>query len=151
MNGIQFTYIMRRFRPSFRGVCGKNELENIQITGYPFCVISNESDFGTRGTHWVAIYFDVYGNCDFFDSYGGMPAHDITRFIDKHTDSRVKMNRKQLQSYTSDVCGQYCIYFLSKRITEKRPMEKILAIFEEDNKLQNDCHVLEYVHNKFSC
>ena len=31
-------------------------------------------------------YIDVYGNCDFFDSYGGMPKPDIRRCIDKHTN-----------------------------------------------------------------
>ena len=73
MNDIKLNYLMKRFQPIFRGVFGKNELENIKIIGYPFAVISNESDFGTRGTHLVALYFDVYGNCDVFDSYGGMP------------------------------------------------------------------------------
>ena len=45
---------MIQFQPGFRGVFGKNELENIKITGYPFAVTSNESGFETRGTHWVA-------------------------------------------------------------------------------------------------
>ena len=65
----------------FRGVFRKNELKSLTITGYPFCIISNESDFGTKGTHWVAIFFDVHGNCDYFDSYGQMPVPDIGRFI----------------------------------------------------------------------
>ena len=159
MNDIKLNYLMKRFQPIFRGVFGKNELENIKIIGYPFAVISNESDFGTRGTHWVALYFDVYGNCDVFDSYGGMPIPDIRRFIDKHTNfgcgyggiacGKLRVNRLQLQNYNSDVCGHYCIYFLSKRITEKRPMEKILAIFNEETKLENDKFVYDYVVNKF--
>ena len=159
MNDIELNYIMRRFQPIFRGVFRKNELDNIKITGYPFAVISNESDFGTRGTHWVALYFGVYGNCDFFDSYGRMSKPDIRKVIDKHTNfgcgyggiacGKLRVNRKQLQSYNSDVCGHYCIFFLSKRITEKRPMEKILAIFNEDNKVENDRFVLDYVNNNF--
>ena len=138
MNDIQLNYLMKRFQPVFRGVFGKNELENIKFTGYPFSVISNESAVGTRGTQWAALYFDVYRNCDFFDSSGGMPKSDIRRFIDKHTTfgcgyggiacGKLRVNRIQLQSYNSDVCGQYCIYFLSKRIAEKRLMEKYWLI-----------------------
>ena len=56
MDDIKLNYIMRRYRPIFRGVFGKNEFKDIKITRYLFSVISNESDLGTRGTHWVAIY-----------------------------------------------------------------------------------------------
>ena len=117
MNDTKLKYIMRRYRPLFRGVFGKNELNDIKVT-YPFCVISNESDFGTRGKHWVAICFDMYGNCDYFDPYGDMPVPD-RRFIDKHINfgcgydriacCTLRMNRKQIQSLRSDVCEQYCI------------------------------------------
>ena len=48
------------------------------------------------------------------------------------------------------MCGQYCMYSLSKSI-EKRPMDKILSVFNEDNRLENDRFVLEYTHNIFSC
>ena len=98
----------------------------------------------------------MYGNCDFFDSYGGMPKPDIRRFIDKHMNfgcgfggiacRKLRVNRKQLQGYNS---GHYCIYFLSKRIPKKRPMEKILAIFNEDTRLENDNFLFDYVTNKF--
>ena len=139
MNDIKLNYLMKRYQPIFRGVFGENELENIKITGYPFAVISNESDFRTRGTHWVALYFDVNGNCDLFDSYGGMPIPDIRRFTDKHMNfgcgyggiacGKLRVNRKQLQNYNSDVCGHYCIYFLSKRITEKETYGKNTGYF----------------------
>ena len=36
MNDIKLNYLMKRFQPVFRGVFGKNELDNITITGYPF-------------------------------------------------------------------------------------------------------------------
>ena len=54
-----------------------------------------------------------------------------------------------MENYNSDVCGHYCIYFLSKRITEKRHMEKILAIFNEETKLENNKFVFDYVTTTF--
>ena len=84
---------------------------------------------------------------------------DIRRCIDKHTNfgcgyggitcGTLRVNRLQLHNYNSDVCGHYCIYFLSKCITEKRRMEKILAIFNEETKLENDKFVYDYVVNTF--
>ena len=104
---VKLIHIMRRCRSSFRGAFGINELKDIKITEYLFSIISSESDLGTRGTSWELIYLDVYGK-------------DIRIFIDKHTDcgnsGKIKMNRKQIQSFRSDVGGQYCIYFLSKCI-----------------------------------
>ena len=61
MNDTKLNYVMRNYRPIYRGVFEKNELTDIKIAPYLFCLISYESDFGTRGTHWVAIDFDVYG------------------------------------------------------------------------------------------
>ena len=113
MNDIRLNSILKRFKPLtniFIGVFGKNELK---ATSYPFCLISNESNYGTKGTHWVALYFDVAGNCDYFDSYGQLPKKEIQDFMNKHAKS-IQVNTKQFQSIDSDVCGQYCIYFLTK-------------------------------------
>jgi len=81
LNNTKLNYIMRKYRPIFRGVFGKNEFKDIKITGCPFCAISNESDFGTSGTHCVAVYFDVYGNCDYCDPYGDIPVAEMGLFI----------------------------------------------------------------------
>ena len=62
----------------------------------------------------------------------------------------IRINDKQLQSYGSDVCGQYCIYYLSKRALH-HSMNNILNVFDEDRRLDNDRYVLDYVHNKFNC
>ena len=47
----------------------------------------------------MAIYFDVYGNCDYFDPYGDIAVPDIRQFIDTHTGDggKLKMNKKQIQ------------------------------------------------------
>ena len=151
MNDLKLNSILRRYRPTsnkFRGVFGKNELRSIKR--YPCCLIINESDFGTRGTHWVAAYFDLNGNCEYFDSYGQDPVPDIERFLLKNTRGTYQMNKIQFQSYNSDVCGQYCIYYLAKRC-ENNSMNKILSIFDVNNRKENDRFVLQYVHNRFNC
>ena len=44
-------------------------------------MIVNDSKCGARGTHWVAIYFDINGHSEYFDSYGQDPVVDISSFI----------------------------------------------------------------------
>ena len=103
MNDIRLNSSLKRFEPLtniFIGVLGKNELK---AASYPFCLISYESNYGTKGTHWVALYFDVAGNCDYFDSYGQLPKKEIQDFMNKHAKS-IQVNTKQFQSIESDVC-----------------------------------------------
>ena len=153
MNDIKINNILRRYRPArqiFGGVFGKNELENIKVDKYPFSIISNESNFGSRGSHWICIYFNSSGDCDYFDSYGDSPIKEIDAFINKHMRGTKTINKKQFQQFGSDVCGQYCIYFTVKRC-QGYSMEKCLSVFKSENKLKNDTFVLEYVHNKFNC
>ena len=60
MNDIRLNSILKRFKPLtniFIGVFGENELKG---TSYPFCLISNESNYGTKGTHWVAVTISIH-------------------------------------------------------------------------------------------
>jgi hypothetical protein len=60
---------------------------------------------------------------EYFDSYGFKPDHDdkilgvktrFREFIDKHNMNRQppRFNRYDLQSYGTDVCGEYCAWFI---------------------------------------
>ena len=122
MNDIRLNSILNRFKPLtniFIGVFGKNELK---AASYHFCLISNESDFGTKGTHWVALYFDGVGTCDYFDSYGQPPKKEIQEFMNKHAKN-IQVSMTQFPSIDSDVRGQYCIYFLTKRALQHKMHE----------------------------
>jgi len=61
--------------------------------------------------HWVAIHVDSYGYGHYFDSYGIPPfMSDHIKSLRK-TCKRFRWSSKQLQSETSDVCGQFCLMF----------------------------------------
>ena len=62
----------------------------------------------------------------------------------------IQVNTKQDQSIDSDLCGQYCIYYLSKRVINHK-MHEILSIFNENRRKENDVYILNYIHNKFNC
>ena len=84
-----------------------------------------------------------------FDSYGKPPEFygpAFTEFLNKHCDQWELSDRK-LQSDWSDVCGHYCIFYLSHR-ARGQSMKKIVQLFGNDTVL-NDSKVLWFVKTHF--
>jgi hypothetical protein len=79
------------------------------------CCIVNIDPSTKPGSHWVAFFFHSPLNClEFFDSYGNPPS--VFHFTFTNLDSsphkpRLVYNSLALQSFTTTVCGQYCILF----------------------------------------
>ena len=77
------------------------------------------------------------------------PKKEIQDFMNKHAKS-IQVNTKQFQSIESDVCGQYCICFLTKRAL-KHKMHEILSVFNKNRRNENDVYVLDFIHNNLNC
>ena len=106
-----------KISPYFAGVFPCDQLKNMTIS-YPSALVANTDPSNKKGEHWVAFHFDKKGKSEYFDSYGFPPVQE--EFLSFSLDNvkqgqKVLYNNIQLQSLTSDVCGQYCITFLSKR------------------------------------
>jgi hypothetical protein len=67
-------------------------------------------------------------------------------FLDKHSYGW-DFNRRKLQSTWSDVCGQYCIFYLSHR-ARGQSMNTIVQLFD-NNTMLNDAKVFQFVKNHF--
>ena len=74
--------------------------------------------------------------------YGGA----FTDFLEKQC-GEWDFNDRKLQSDWSDVCGQYCIFFLSHR-ARGYSMNKIVQLFD-DNTMLNDAKVSHFVKSHF--
>lgn len=112
MDGLQLFYILSQEKitsPFFQGVYSRDTLPVLQENT---CVIVNTDDSSQPGTHWLALFVNDKRELEFYDSYGKPP-----EFYNVNTTSYsdVQWNSKMFQSPTSNVCGQYCIYFLLKR------------------------------------
>lgn len=106
----------------------------------PLGLIINIDNSEQAGRHWIAVYFDSHGLGELFDSYGNSPEYFGLK-------SSLNYNDVRLQSPFSDVCGQYCIFFLLHRcrgITMKEIVERF-----SNNVNKNDSFVRQYVHNVF--
>ena len=113
-----------------------------------FSLIINVDSSKLPGSHWIVLLFKEQ-QYYFFDSYGRsfkditFPAM-FTKTIKNYIGStRFRYNKKLLQQFTSNVCGEYCVFFI-REMTNKT-FKSILGLFS-DNLIFNDQLVSNYVN-----
>ena len=113
LNSIQLYKILSKDKNTkvcFRGVYAINTLPKKAI--YPSCLIVNTDPSNKPGSHWLAIYYYVNGEAEFFDSYGLNPNfYGLDNYLNK-TSLNWTYNKKQIQSFYSNLCGYYCFFYL---------------------------------------
>ena len=114
-----------------------------------YSIVVNTSPSKDPGSHWLALVLQK-GNLYFLDSYG-RSVRDQTfsqqfkdAIIEYMGGNKIIHNRKWLQSLSSNVCGEYCIYFIQE--THRVGYRKMLHVFTDNFKF-NDLIVLNYVEN----
>ena len=128
-------------RKQFCGVFAADEIPTTFDT-LPCGLVVNTDPISEPGTHWVAFYLPSQEHLEFFDSYGNHP--EYYGFNLKPTI----WNQRKLQSSWTDVCGQYCIFYLYQK-TKGLTMHEIVNMFTHDTSL-NDCTVACYVKKHFN-
>ena len=117
-------YIKSKNIKGFIGVFSSDEIWNINIPRDSSLIVNYSASY-QNGSHWVAMR---HLNCnqnipEYFDSYGFKPDHDDkilgvrTRFLEfiqkqNKTNKPFRYNKKDLQSYGTDVCGEYSAWFI---------------------------------------
>ena len=148
MNTSQLLCIMSAdpvLRASMLGVYAADEIPKYVRYGR---FIANTDASSKPGKHWCAFYFDGTGQSEFFDSYGKPPDYYNNTFSScLHNNSTVHLyNSKRLQSSSSNVCAQYCAYFLIHRARG----QNIKDIVETLQTIQHrDQYVYDYVSRNF--
>lgn len=93
----------------FIGVFARDELPN--IVSYPACLVANTDNRKESGQHWLALYYNKFGFCTFFDSFGRSPYHFGLNDYLTQTSTGWIYNKKRIQG-NSSFCGYYCLLFL---------------------------------------
>ena len=101
--------------PQMQGVFPSDKLPVIKT--YPAGLISNTDLHDLPGTHWVAMYFASRGISGFFYSYGFLP--EVYGMEDYILRNVTMYNDLPLQGITSDVCDDYCLFYLLHRARNK--------------------------------
>lgn len=136
----QDPFIKRRFG----GVYGADQVK-CQPEQYPRCAILNTDPIRRPGQHWVAVYWTSADQGEFFDSYRERPSSYVPtwRCFDHFTQIP-----HALQAWNSDVCGDYCLYYLYKRCRDV-PLARIVKPFHLRDSVYNDQAVLQRMHELF--
>lgn len=113
METWQLTKALKTYK-TFNGVYPLDYLTDIKVKygGY----IINTDPSNQPGEHWVAVYFDVNLQGEYFDSYGLPPLHsEIINFLKRKSDV-FTFNQECLQSVSSNSCGYFCYLYLSFKL-----------------------------------
>lgn len=150
MDNYQIEKILRSdsyTRKRFLGVFPSDKIPK-KIKKTPTCFIVNVDSSKKPGSHWVAFYVHSPNLLEFFDSYGNPPSM-YPGPIEKYAAyfDNVESNPLRLQSLTTKVCGQYCIYYLYSKCRGKN-LKKILSVFG-NSLMSNDKKVHRFVTKHF--
>ena len=98
-------------RLHFGGILARDQLPKCATHT---CYIVNFDSSQEAGSHWIAIYFNINGIGEYFDSYGLPPYLSSIKLFLNDNCITWKHNRKRLRGQQTAVCGQYRAYFLLK-------------------------------------
>lgn len=141
MNTLQIEFILnnalRGRKAKFLGVFSRDTIP--QPEQFPCCFVANTDLSSEGGSHWVAFFLDSFQNVEFFDSYGMPPSFYQFDF------PLARYNSHQFQSFDSDVCGHYCILYISKR-ADKHSLSSITQALSKCGR-HSDHYVKVYVNH----
>lgn len=144
MDTLQINHALSAFRPTFRGTFARNHLPLVYTLNPPFGMVVNTDPAHLEGSHWVAWFGGGNGTVEYFDSAGLPPPTSV--FMSDQTT--VIYNSRRLQSACTSLCGEWCIYFLSRRMCGI-PFEDLMTPFDERDWLKNDAMIYALIHDEF--
>src|SRR5437868_7173964 len=113
MDGREIRKILKHV-PNFKDVYARDTLP--KWIGTNVGLIVNTDPIGKRGQHWVAIYRDKDGYCEYFDHYGIPPLYnEFMDFLTTNSTIGVRWSHQQLQCVDCVTCGFYCVEYIKFR------------------------------------
>lgn len=142
-------------RTRWLGVFARDELPDLALENKPLALVLNTDPHDKPGQHWLAIYAPTEGPYELFDSFGLSPSFYALDFLEP------THSLHSLQSYSSSLCGHYCIYFIylrSRGHSFHGIIEYLVRLYSTDryiheyiNELCNRYQTLNPCHRKGQC
>ena len=113
MDGLTINTLLRHV-PNYIGVYARDTLPIYMGSN---CGLIVNTDLSTQnGTHWVAMFRDNNGFCEYFDPYGIPPLLDeFTEFLSNNSTIGIRVSQQQLQCVQCVTCGYYCVEYIKFR------------------------------------
>lgn len=119
-------------------------------------IIVNLDESDKPGSHWQALWIPTKNDpehtqrtCVFFDSYGRPPTNKHIQKYIKDVSQITKWKKKQLQSFESVYCGEWCCIFLWSMLNGYS-INDFYESFSSQNFEKNDQNVLRMFCSLFS-
>jgi hypothetical protein len=153
MNTTQFQHAFDKnwlTKRLFLGVYARDQLDQLQLSRLPCALVVNTDVASGPGEHWVCIYVDSLGRGEYFDSYGREPLKQVENLFKKNNIINYTYNGTPLQAVGSIVCGQYCLYYLTRRILCDESLYSIVKkLLGVNGPFIRDNYVNEYVRKYY--
>lgn len=137
----------RCLRNIFYEITAINALPEFAPSIYPQLYIINTDPLPNPGKHWVCVILYEYGQLDYFDSLG-RPAEyygaDLYNFLERNGRKNRNSMPRRIQSYQSDICGLYVMYFAVMRLCLHSSIRDIYNGFHPSDSNQNDRYICMY-------
>ena len=142
MDSSTINKIMRKDK-DFIGCFAFDNLPKIPAK-FPAKFIINTGAAKTDGEHWVAVLMNSK-ECFYFDSFG-LPIINVEllEYI-KNKYKSVIYSEVCIQHHLSNMCGPFCIYFLSM-VKTKESYRKFINSFSHNDLLVNDKRMEKYLN-----
>lgn len=143
MNTLQISSILHKLNKKYCnvydvGVFASDEIATKKCNG-PTAVICNFDKSYETGSHWVSIFISKKRDIYYFDSYAlKPPVEGLIKFLNVNARKKIQYNTVSMQDLFSNVCGEYCILFLSVMMQNKKTMSDFQSLFKQKNKIKND-------------
>lgn len=129
--------------------CNQLPLRRFKKSELPRFFIINlcDSSRSDETCHWVSLFLNS-NRIEFFDSAGVDSFRTnkyIYRFVKRQKQREIIFNQRQIQSYSSNYCGLFCLVFLYAKAINLR-LSHFVKVFKPDL-VSND----EIVKKLFTC
>lgn len=142
--GKELGFLLKHI-PHFVGVFAKDQLKNLKIhKNKQFCLVYNLNNSWEKGSHWCCINYQPkmkYKYIEHFDSFGIKPCREALIFM-KSIKTPIHYQNNQLQQSNSNLCGFFCLEYLTERNNNKSPNE-ILELFTQNPSQWNEIKVID--------
>ena len=137
--------LSRDLGSSFAGVYPRDVLPD--LLPHQKAVVVNTDPHDQPGAHWICMYLNS-PILEYFDSYGLPPNHpDLKDFIQRQSHKQIH-NPHCYQALDTDVCGQYCVYYLHHRHRGRKTVQDWILPFRGTDK-QRDRYVAQWFKETF--
>ena len=135
----------------FRGTHPADFVPDLADDERPQAWILNSEPSSSPGQHWTAAFLNTKNQLIYFDSCADEPSDDLQKFLSRFA-SASKMQFR-VQDYFSEVCGQYCIYFIYS-LCKGKSFSKFCSKFSRSNLAKNDrfirAWIMKFLRKHFS-